>query len=48
VSTNAAFGIVDEGLVTTLTTKAIASFNEAFAQICSQHKKSAGGSLHTD
>jgi hypothetical protein len=48
VSTNAAFGIVDEGLVTTLTTKAIASFNEAFAQICSQHKKSTGGSLHTD
>ena len=40
--------VVDEDLVTALGTEAIGSFNEAFAQICSQHKKSTGGSLHTD
>lgn len=40
--------VVDDSLVTTLGTDAIASFNEAFARICSQHKESAGGSLHTD
>jgi len=40
--------VVDNSLVTTLGTDSIVSFNEAFAQICSQHKKSTGGSLHTD
>jgi protease I len=40
--------VVDGSLVTTLGTEWVASFNEAFAQICSQHKKNTGGSLHTD
>jgi protease I len=40
--------VVDGSLVTTLGTEWFASFNEGFAQICSEHKKSTGGSLHTD
>ena len=40
--------VVDGSFVTTLGTNSVASFNEAFAQVCSQHKKSTGGSLHTD
>lgn len=40
--------VVDGSFVTALGTNSVASFNEAFAQVCSQHKNSTGGSLHTD
>lgn len=40
--------VVDGSLVTALDNDAVESFCEAFAQICSEHKKSTGGSLHTD
>jgi protease I len=40
--------VVDGSLVTALDKDAVTAFYQAFAQICSEHKKSAGGSLHTD
>jgi protease I len=40
--------VVDGSLVTALDNDAVEAFYQAFAQICSEHKKSAGGSLHTD
>jgi DJ-1/PfpI family len=35
--------VVDDSFVTTQDADSIASFNEAFAQICSEHKNSTGG-----
>jgi protease I len=40
--------VVDGSLVTTLDRDAAEAFCKAFAQVCFEHKKSTGGSLHTD